>query len=202
MSNLVILRRCATVEEAIVIDSALKAGGFQSNLGEYFFAHIHPAFGGVSVFVPEVQFAEAQSHLAELRASAAERLTDELGPVDMAPLKLRKVRAWILMALFCTPLDELIIMAFTLILAFLMSLLPIDWAALAAANTSYLNPLSDFGPIVTTGDSSPIRSAVLKPEGLVFLLVIALFIAWDMLVVTEHAKMAEHSQDNKKNIQT
>lgn len=197
MSGAIVLRRCATVEEAIVIDSALKAGGFQSSLGEYYFAHVQwdaiAAIGGVSILLPSSQFDSARKYLAELRSTAFESLADEFDNFDMRPLKLRWARAWSMLILY-SPVGVLLCLAF----AYVLSLLPVDWVSLAHANYTF----SDFGPVVSTSYDGGTGSVPLAPEGLAFLLFIAFFILWDMLDVTDRKRLAQPSPEDGKKTQT
>ncbi len=98
MSKLIVLRRCATIEEAFVVDSLLQDGGFLSSTpvryhaqNDWFSVH---AFNGVPVFIPEIEALGAAEYLIEMRATAKERLEDEFGEIDPAPWKRRPIRRW------------------------------------------------------------------------------------------------------------
>ena len=102
MSKLVVLRRCATIEDAFIVDSLLQDGGFLSSTPVRYHAQnewwsVH-AFNGIPVFIPEVELVEAAEYLIEMRASAKERLEEKFGEIDPTPWKRRPIRRWSLLA--------------------------------------------------------------------------------------------------------
>ena len=98
MSKLVVIRRCATIEEAFVVDNLLQDGGFLSSTPVRYHAQnawlLVPAFEGVPVFVPEAELFPAAEYLIEMRASAKERLEEKFGEIDPTPWKRRPLRRW------------------------------------------------------------------------------------------------------------
>ena len=102
MSKLIVLRRCATIEEAFIVDSLLQDGGFLSSTPMRYHAQnewwsVH-AFNGIPVFIPSVELVDAAEYLIEMRATAEERLEEQFGEIDPTPWKRRPIRRWSMLA--------------------------------------------------------------------------------------------------------
>ena len=124
MSKLVVIRRCATIEEAFVVDSLLQDGGFLSSTPVRYHAQnewwsVH-AFNGIPVFIPAAQVLDAAEYLIEMRKTAKERLEAEFGEIDPTPWKRRPIRRWSMLAK-----DSGIIQLSLSVLALLLSFLPV-----------------------------------------------------------------------------
>ncbi|WP_022698948.1 hypothetical protein [Euryhalocaulis caribicus] len=76
MSDLVTITRVSTIEEAIVIESALRAGGFYASIPDLHYAVMYfvvvPALGGIRILVREDELEEAIAYLLTLESSAVE----------------------------------------------------------------------------------------------------------------------------------
>ncbi|MEO0466610.1 MAG: hypothetical protein AAF216_08705 [Pseudomonadota bacterium] len=100
MSGAVNIRQCASLEEAVVVWSALRAHGFESNISNFEHAWMHwfkiPAFGGVFVTVPHAQLNDAQDCLADLEDIARRMLDDEHLNVDHHLTRRDRWRIWAL----------------------------------------------------------------------------------------------------------
>ena len=135
MSKLVVLRRCATIEEALIIDSLLQDGGFLSSTPVRYHAQNEwwsvQAFNGIPVFIPDVELVEAAEYLIEMRATAKERLEEQFGEIDNSKLPLRWRRGATMLFL---QLGGGIFLFFPLL--YLLAALPIDWMALAQSRNS------------------------------------------------------------------
>lgn len=185
MSSLVVLRRCATLEEALVVKSLMDHGGFYCGLGEYYVATVQwdalAAFNGVSVWVPESQLFEAGQYLLDMRASAHERLSEEFGEIDTAPLKMRWGRAWTMLIIYSGYSYLLLIPIF-----FLLELLPIDWQALIDSSRRSANQSQ-----VYVTDTQHTGLPKWNPEGLLFVTCIAVFLLFDLTDVRERKRLSQ-----------
>lgn len=126
MTKLAVFRRCATLEEALVVDSLLQSGGFQSSTPvRYHGANdwfLVPALNGVPVFVPEPELMSAGEYLVTARKHATTSLEAEFGLIDTTPFENRWGRGLTMIFLYLG--------AGTLLwwpIAFLLSLLPPEW---------------------------------------------------------------------------
>lgn len=189
MSKLVILRRCATIEEALVIDSLLKDGGFYSHIGERHISHMQwdiiPALGGVTVWVRAERLLEAGEYIIDMRASAHERLESALGEYDTAPLKLRWGRA--LSMIFIQVGGGGLL---GLLLAYLMSLLPIEWWSLSR---SYYFGADYFSA------STPAHGFAfgLKLDGILYALFVGLIFLWDVIDSLDKVRLARKDNNER-----
>jgi hypothetical protein len=108
MNNLSIIRRCASVEEAVVVNSMLRDGGFESRLEDWNIASTYwlyvTAFGGVRISVPRSQLISASKYMFEMERTAEQRLIEELGPPDKTPLRPRYFLAFTMLFLVFHPL--------------------------------------------------------------------------------------------------
>ena len=81
MSGAINIRQCASLEEAVVVWSALRANGFESSIANFEHAWMDwfkiPAFGGVFVTVPYAQFNDAEDCLTDLEEIARRTPDDE-----------------------------------------------------------------------------------------------------------------------------
>lgn len=179
MSCLVILRRCTTVEEALVVDSLLKDGGFLSSVGEYHIGTIQwdtiAAFGGISVWIPEDEMFRAGQYLIEMQASAQERLRHIFGDIDPSPLKLRWGRAWSMIFIY---FGGSVLIWYPI--AWIMAQLPVDWYAFA--NRPVLGYLD---PIATGSNRSITNQTIPQSEGVLFLLIIVIFLVFEFTALSD-----------------
>jgi len=175
MSKLVVLRRCATLEEALVVDSLLQDGGFLSSTPMRYHAQNDwgtvPAFNGTPVFIPEAELHEAGAYLIEMRATAKERLEGALGEVDHSKFPLRWGRALTMLILY---FGGGAVIVFPLI--FLLAALPIDWAALNQSEGRYF--------FLTSTKTSPWGGAGHRLDGILYVAFIILFLIWDITDVS------------------
>lgn len=191
MTNLVVLARCATLEEALVVNSLLQDGGFYSHVGEYHISHMQwdviAAFGGVTVWVRRTELQEAKAYVLDMRRTADERLKAELQDYDDGPLKLRWGRAWSMIFLHLG--GAALLWTF---IAFLMSLLPIDWWELAA-------PFQGYGGPFQASSTQSVVSSGPEPGGVLFVLFIALILLWDVIGTMDNIRLKEDASDESEN---
>ncbi|MEO1475315.1 MAG: hypothetical protein AAFS13_02950 [Pseudomonadota bacterium] len=183
MTSIVILRRCATLEEALVVDSLLKAGGFNPSIGEYYVGTIQwdalAAIGGVTVWIREDEAVAAAQYIIDMRTTAHNRLVEEFGSIDTSPLSLRWGRAGSMMFLH---LGGGIFVY--LALAWALSLLPIDWAALTYA-TSEPSGQYYYG----NGSDGPRNPfANFRSEGFIYVLMIVVVLVADLIDIAERKR--------------
>ena len=117
MSHSVIIRRCASLEEAAVINSILQAFGFQSVLGNWHHSHLNwevmLALGGIDVRVPYSEADDATNFLEERLINAQKCLKQEFPDLDTEPLYRSRWRIWLLLAYYATPIFG-ILMTYTI----------------------------------------------------------------------------------------
>lgn len=189
MSELVVLRRCATLEEALIVDSLLQDGGFISSVPvRYHGANdwfIVAAQNGVPVFVPEIEAIDAGQYILAMRATAASRLVEEFGEIDTAPLKLRWGRAWSMFIIYSGLAPYLLSP-----LIYLLAMLPIDWQALVETSGQY----SYFTPVARSNYDPAGGGKPFAPEGLLFLVGIILYLIWDITDLASQKRMAKNAE--------
>ena len=107
MSGAVVIRRCASAEEAAIVCALLNDAGIPASLENWHHAMIHwgvlPALGGVGVHVPAGMAEQARQVIIEYVESAEERLRTDFPDLDAAPLKPKRLRQFILIG-YCTGL--------------------------------------------------------------------------------------------------
>jgi len=193
MTKLVIFRRCATIEEALIVSSLLQDGGFYHSLGEYYVSNVQwdalAAFGGVSIWMPESELLPAGQYLLDMRKSAADRLEVEFGAFDTAPLKLRWGRAWSMLIIY-SGLSYLIFIA----LLYILAALPIDWVWLinGPSNGNF------YAPVVTASSSHSPGFSLRRPEGLLYVAIIVLLLFVDITGVRERKRLSGNSSDQQR----
>lgn len=106
MSGAVVIRRCASAEEATVVCALLNDADIEAWLDNWYHAAndwlISLALGGVGVLVPEAQKVEAERALAEHLDTGEHRLGEEFPDMDRRPLKKSRLRAWTFVSLYNT----------------------------------------------------------------------------------------------------
>lgn len=104
MSGIVVIRRCASAEEAAIVCALLSDAGITASLENWHHAMINwgiiPAMGGVGVLVPSSQADQARIAIIEYAQSAEERLRAEFSDLDNAPLAPDRVRQFVLIICF------------------------------------------------------------------------------------------------------
>ena len=191
MGPLTVFRRCATLEEALIVASLLRDGGFYCSLGEYHIGSLQwdivAAIGGVSVWVRQSQLLEAGQYLLDMRASAEARLSEEFGPIDTTPLKLRWGRAWTMLIIY-SGFGYLLLIP----LAWLFTLLPIDFSTSPAP----YQPYDDYGPDYAT-ENLGLNWDLPRwnPEGFLLVIALALFLVFDITGVKDRQRMRTDSDD-------
>jgi len=130
MSRAVVIRKCATLSEALVVDGLLRDGGFLSSIDNYQHASNDwgsiSAFGGVAVRVPESQLFPAGEYMLEAVETADERLSTATGDLDQRPLKTRYLKAWSMILIFVS-IGEIILALLAQPIIWLLTLLPAEW---------------------------------------------------------------------------
>jgi hypothetical protein len=189
MGKLVIFRRCATLEEALIVSALLKDGGFYNSIGEYHVASVQwdalAAYGGVTIWIPEADLMEAGHYLLEMRASSAQRLIEALGPIDNGQLKMRWGRAWSMLTIYSG-------FGFVLLapLILIVMLLPIDLSTNLAPYRAY----DYYTPDVATRNSDTgWRLPIWNPEGFLLIITLVIFLILDITGIKDRERMSEHA---------
>ena len=90
------LRRCANVEEAIVVAGLLKSEGFHPTISNFHHAMmdwwIVQALGGVEIKVLDSEWDAAKSCIISMVESAPERLEATFGRMEAQPLRRPRLR--------------------------------------------------------------------------------------------------------------
>ena len=104
MTGAVIIRACATVNEALIVAELLRDGGFEASIDNYYHASLDwwsiSAFGGVYVRVPEGQLIDAGQYMIEAVQTADERVEASTGQIFEPIEKTRHVTAWSMLFLY------------------------------------------------------------------------------------------------------
>lgn len=104
MSGAVIIRRCATAEEAVIVCALLENAGIPTSIDSWHHAMIDwgvvQALGGVAVRVPASLFNVARQTIIDYADSAEDRLSSEFPLLDPYPLPQNRLRYYILMIFF------------------------------------------------------------------------------------------------------
>ena len=104
MSGVVVVRRCASAEEAAIVCALLTDAGIPASLENWHHAMINwgivPAMGGVGVLVPSSQADQARIAIIAYAQSAEARLRAEFSELDAAPLAPDRVRQFVLIICF------------------------------------------------------------------------------------------------------
>ena len=176
MSASLIIRRCASLSEARICVGLLKSRGFLAEIDNAAHAELDwgsiPALGGVAIRVPRSQFEPAKREIIDAIEHADEALIDEFEADydDRVDMGRRRWRAWT-MLLISTGIFNLI---FGYILAMILNRLPRDWFPAPPEATQY------FGIPIETHLTPP----TLAWDGIIFMLLIALFLVWEIGSVT------------------
>ena len=104
MTDAKIIRACACVEEAVVVWSLLRDGGFQATMDNWHYACLDwaavQALGGIHIRVPDYELIPAAEYLIESISTADERLADAVGAEPYAPLPQKRWKAWSMLFLY------------------------------------------------------------------------------------------------------
>jgi hypothetical protein len=118
MSGAVVIRRCASAEEAAIVCALLNDADIPASLENWHHAMIHwgvlPALGGVGVHVPAGMAEPARRVIIEYVESAEERLETEFPDLENIPLPPRRWRQAILIGYYTGLLLIPFIIAFML----------------------------------------------------------------------------------------
>jgi len=97
MSNSVVIKRCATLNEAYILQGLLAANGFDARLDEANHAAMNwwliPALNGVAIRLPITQAAEAKRTVLAIAETAPANLEKQFGPYE-APRKYGRASVW------------------------------------------------------------------------------------------------------------
>ena len=191
MGKLVIFRRCATLEEALVVSTLLTDGGFYNSIGEYHVASLQwdaiAAFGGVTIWVPEADLMDAGYYLLDMRASAVQRLTEVFGPIDNRPLEMRWGRAWSMLIIYSG-------LGFVLLapLILIVTLLPTD----LLTNLTPYQAHDYYAPDLATSNSDTgWKLPVWNPEGFLLIITLVIFLILDITGIKDRKRMGERDND-------
>lgn len=126
MSRALVIRRCATTEEAVVVVALLKDAGFSASLDNWNHAMVDwgsiAAFGGVGISVPSEQAIEAGNYMIEALETADNRLQSVFGDYDRSRLPGDRIRALSMLFIFLGG-DVLVFLP----IIWLLTLLPESW---------------------------------------------------------------------------
>ncbi|MEE9381094.1 MAG: hypothetical protein V3V03_06800 [Hyphomonadaceae bacterium] len=91
MSRSVVIRRCASVEGALVVQALLQDAGFGASLENWHMAALDwamiPALNGIAIWIPESELIPAGQYMIDAVDTAAARLEEATGPLDDGVLK-------------------------------------------------------------------------------------------------------------------
>lgn len=121
----VAIRKCSTMEEALIVTAMLQDGGFDAVVDNYHATMDWGsiiALGGVIVSVPHSEFEAAKSYIIEMAATAEDRLEAEFDELDEAPPSANHAKAWSMLFIF---LGGGILLIWPIFYA--LSLLPESW---------------------------------------------------------------------------
>lgn len=179
MTNTLIIRRCATLNEAYISADVLRFNGILATLDNAHHAGLDwfsvQALGGVHVRVPTSQYQEAKSVIIEQLENAPIVLA-ELGFEPDPPTKSRYWRAASMLLIY---LGFLYFPAYFLI-AWLDAILPRTW---------FPEPEPSFGIWINQTTVSP----AVGMDGLVFVMVMSMLLIWE-LITTRPDKPAKAPQ--------
>lgn len=169
MSGAVVIRRCASAEEAAIVCALLNDAGIPASLENWHHAMIDwgvlQALGGVGVRVPADMLDAAREAIIGYAESADERLQGEFPDLETGPLKPKRFRQFVLIGYYSNLLLAPLIIALMLIEIFYrvgLASLPggFNWAVfeaeLAMAHWSVL-----FVTLVTAAASFLVPLAIL-----------------------------------------
>lgn len=104
MSGAVVIRRCASAEEAAIVCALLNDAGIPASLENWHHAMIDwgvlQALSGVGVLVPASEVKAAREVIVQYAASADERLRGEFPELETGPLKPKRFRQFILIGYY------------------------------------------------------------------------------------------------------
>jgi hypothetical protein len=118
MSGAVVIRRCASAEEAAIVCALLNDAGIPASLENWHHAMMHwgmlPALGGVGVQVPATRADEARDAIITYAESATERLKTEFPDMEFTPLRPSRWRQLVLIGYYTGLLLMPLLIAFML----------------------------------------------------------------------------------------
>lgn len=150
MSGAVIVRRCASAEEAAIVCALLNDAGIPASLENWNHAMMDwgslQALGGVGVRVPAGQLEAARAAIIGYAESAEARLKDDFPDLETVPSKPKRFRHLVLMGYYTgallLPIIILIMLIEVYVRAAANSYAGLDWplvrAELYAASWTYL----------------------------------------------------------------
>lgn len=119
MSGAVVIRRCASAEEAAIISALLNDAGIAASLENWHHAMMDwgvlQALGGVGVRVPADRLREAQAAIIDYAESADERLRVDFPDLETTPSKPKRFRQFVLTGYYTGLLLVPLILLFMLI---------------------------------------------------------------------------------------
>ena len=184
MRPTVVIRRCATLPEALICQGLLRANGIHSSVDDYYHAanvwwHV-PALNGVSLSVAESDYTRSRELLIEHATAGSEILDQEFGAYE-PPRRYGVIAAWYMLLDYTLHIPRLIL-AFLLtgLFSLLDHFIPETWWAQADTPTS-----NGWIPQVRTGTYDPIYSTTFELEGILFVIVIVLVFLADRLIKPE-----------------
>lgn len=141
MSGAVVIRRCASAEEAAIVCALLNDAGIPASLENWHHAMIDwgvmQALSGVGVLVPASEGGRARAAIIEYTESADERLREDFPDLEPGPLRPKRLRQFVLIGYFTGILYVPLILLFMLIelVSHILSIsagVPFEWDLLGA----------------------------------------------------------------------
>ena len=170
MTSSVIIRRCATLSEALICHSFLRSRGILSSIDNENHAaaqwNIVPAIGGVHIRVPTSQYEDAKALIID-RVERAPALLDAW---DLKFQPIEKTRYWRAASMLIISLGFFNLLATGAIFI-------IDQIVPAAWFPSNNAPDMVFAP----GPVSGLPGNGYNSDGYVFVFIIALFLIWELI---------------------
>ncbi|MHA7901033.1 MAG: putative signal transducing protein [Henriciella sp.] len=126
MTKTAIIRRCATLSEAYIVDGLLRSSGVLSSIDNANHATIDwgsvSALGGIQIRVPNSQFERSKEIIIEHAGAAEETLDEMFEPYD-APVKTRRLTAISMLLIYVGIIDIPVLLIFM----WLATIIPAGW---------------------------------------------------------------------------
>lgn len=191
MRDVIVIRRCATAEEAVVVASLLQDAGFQASLYDWNFSTVYwgvnSALGGVGIAVPAKQALGAGRYMMEAVETADERLSGEFGEYDRSKLPRDRLRALSMLFIYLGGM-----LLFTPLLVWFLSSLPESWFApkngsmYATYDDRFNQPIAQSGRVIDHG-----ANLAEAADGLLLLVAIVILLANEIFNARQSLRQRE-----------
>ncbi|RIJ22230.1 hypothetical protein D1224_11790 [Henriciella barbarensis] len=180
MAALVTIRRCATLQEALVCKGFLEANGIHAIVENYYHASndwlLIPGLGGACVAVPSNDVETAHALIRKSAQDGADLLEQEFGAYE-TPHRYGVLALWYMILHQFQVALFLWVCFFYVLLKFLDAVVPSHWFISKAPTIE-----RDWIPEVSAGSWNPISMSGWNIEGFLFVIVIILVFVADRLI--------------------